>query len=226
MVGQLVLTAGGRGKAVRGRLYGLPVLRAEADLAGFWGERRLRRAGRELRRGGVLRLLTPPDFPGWPQLERLGLRQVDPESFVRCQAVSLALEALERRGQSPQRATVALRGLRADRDMAWTAAELCPVVRSLIIDAPQGGPELAGWLRREFGMAILPREERGQVALTFQAGCPQTEETSLELFGSRPNLAGLGLTAPALAEEDRGHRPLLAALWEGGKLSQKDIKIT
>ena len=94
MVGQLVLTAGGRGKAVRGRLYGL---RAEADLAGFWGERRLRRAGRELRRGGVLRLLTPPDFPGWPQLERLGLRQVDPESFVRCQAVSLALEALERR---------------------------------------------------------------------------------------------------------------------------------
>ena len=37
-----------------GRLYGIPVLRAEADPEGFWGERRLRRAGRGLGRGGYV----------------------------------------------------------------------------------------------------------------------------------------------------------------------------
>lgn len=226
MIGQLVLVPRGRGQAVRGRLYGLPVLRAEADLSGFFGERRLCRAGRELRRGGVARLLAPPDFSRWSQLERFGLRPVNPESFVQSQAVPLALRALERQGLAPDSARVALRGRRADRAMARTAARLCLVVRGLVIDAPQGGPELAGWLRREFGVPVLPREELGQVALTFQAGCPGPEKTALELFGPRPGLAGLSLTAPGLAEEDRGELPLLAALWEGGKLLPEDIKIT
>lgn len=224
MIGQLILVSKGRGRVEAGRLYGLPILRGAVDPSGFWGERRLRRAGRELRRGGVLRMLAPEEL--LPRLSRFGLRPVDPEPFVRSQAVPLALEALERRGQVPDRATVALRGLRADRDMARTAARLCPVVRSLVIDAPQGGPELAGWLRREFGMAVLPREERGQAALIFQPGCPQPEEDSLELFGPRPLLAGLSLTAPGLAEEDREDLPLLSALWEGGKLGPEDIKIT
>ena len=58
MIGQLILASGGRGRAEAGKLYGLPVLRAEVDRAGFWGPRRLRRAGRELRRGGALRVLT------------------------------------------------------------------------------------------------------------------------------------------------------------------------
>lgn len=226
MIGQLVLTPRGRGKTVPGRLYGLPVLRAEADPSGFWGERRLRRAGRELRRGGVLRLLTPPGFPQWPQLEPFGLRQVDPERFVRAQAAPLALAALERQGLAPDRAAVALRGLRADRDMARTAETLCSMVRCLVIDAPQGGPELARRLHREFGIPILPQSERGQVALTFQEGCCRPEEPALELFGPCPRLAGLSLTAPGLAAEDRAHLPLLAALWEGGKLSPRDIKIT
>ena len=31
---------------------------------------------------------------------------------------------------------------------------------------------------------------------------------------------------PALAEEDRAQLPLLAALWEGGRLAREDIKIT
>ena len=55
MFGQLVYTAGGRGRPAPGRLYGLPVLRVEADPTGFWGERRLRRSARGLRRGGALR---------------------------------------------------------------------------------------------------------------------------------------------------------------------------
>lgn len=226
MLGQLVLVSGGRGKAAPGRLYGLPVLRAAADRSGFWGERRLRRAGRGLRRRGVLRVLTAPDFDGWSLLAAVGLRPVEPEGFVRGQSVPLALAALERQGLAPDRATVALRGLRADRDMVRTAVQLCSRVRRLVIDAPRGGAELAERLRREFGVPVLPGGERGALALSFQAGCPAPEEEALELYGSRPGLAGLTLSAPGLEEEDREDLPLLAALWEGGRLARKDIKIT
>ena len=224
MLGQLIVTPNGRGRAEAGRLYGLPVLRGTVDPSGFWGERRLRRAGRTLRQGGVLRVLVPREFSHWGALERFGLRPVDPEGFVKAQSVPLALAALERRGVPPDRATVALRGLRADRNMARTAAALCRQVRNLVIDAPWGGEELARWLRQEFGVPILPAAEAGQAALGFQPGCPRREETFLELFGPQPRLAGLTLAAPELAEEDQTDLPLLAALWEGGRLDR--IKIT
>ncbi|MCI9157320.1 MAG: hypothetical protein HFF44_10355 [Lawsonibacter sp.] len=226
MVGQLVLAPKGRGKAAAGRLYGLSVLRTEVDRAGFWGEYRLDRAGRNLRRGGVLRVLVPKGFDRWPLLERFGLRPVEADSLVRAQSVPLALEALERQGLAPDRATVALRGIRADREMARTAAALCAQVRRVVVDAPNGGTELARWLRRELGVPILPPGERGQVALEFQPGGARREETLLQLYGPRPELAGLTLSAPGLAEEDREDLPLLAALWEGGKLDRNDIKIT
>lgn len=226
MVGQLIITPRGRGTAEVGRLYGLPVLRGAVDPSGFWGERRLARAGRSLRRGGALRVLVPRDFARWPLLERLGLRPVETEGFVRAQSAPLALAALERRGVAPDRATVALRGRRADRDMARTAAELCQRVRRLVVDAPSGGEELAVWLRREFGLPILPPGEEGHAALCFQEGCPRREEGALELYGPRPGLAGLTLSAPGLSVEDREDLPLLAALWEGGRLDPGAVKIT
>lgn len=226
MLGQLVLAPGGRGKAERDRLYGLSVLRAEANQEGFWGERRLARAGRNLRRGGVLRVLVPRGFDRWPVLERFGLRPVDPEGFVRAQAAPLALAALERRGLSPDRATVALRGARADWDMARAAAALCPRVRNLVIDAPRGGEELARRLRREFGVPILPPGETGHAALAFAPDCPGGEETVLRLCSPSLRLAGLTLAVPNLKEGDREDLPLLAALWEGGRLGPGDIKIT
>lgn len=224
MIGQLIWTPGGRGEATAGRLYGLPVLRAEADWTGFWGPRRLRRAGRTLRRGGAVRVLVPGNFSQWRLLREAGLRPVDPDLFLRAQSVPLVLAALDRRGLSPDRAVVALRGLRADRDMVRTAVQLCPLVRSLIIDAPRGGLELAQQLRREFGVPILPETERGQAALAFHEGCPLWEADSLELYCPRP--AGLTVSAPSLEEEDQENLPLLAALWEGGKLGPEDIKIT
>jgi len=186
----------------------------------------LKRAGKNLRLGGALRVLVPRGFDRWPVLEAFGLRQVDPELFVRAQSVPLALGSLERQGLAPEYATVALRGLRADRDMARAAVELCPKVRRLVVDAPQGGRELAQRLRREFGVPILPPGELGQTALRFQEGSPALEETTLDLFGPQPKLAGLTLTALGLAEEDREDLPLLAALWEGGRLGPEDIKIT
>ena len=113
-----------------------------------------------------------------------------------------------------------------DHALARTAAQLCPLVRRLVVEAPRGGEDLALWLHREFGVPVLPPAEQGAVALRFQGDCPRREDAALELYGPRPGLAGLSLSAPGLAEEDREDLPLLAALWEGGKLGPEDIKIT
>jgi hypothetical protein len=110
--------------------------------------------------------------------------------------------------------------------MVRAAEALCPQVRRLVIDAPQGGAKLADYLRWEFGIPILPPEEGGAVALCFAPNCPCREEHTLSLFGAEPELDGLGLTVPELEGEDRTDLPLLTALWEGGKLEEQEVKIT
>ena len=148
MLGQLVFD-GGRGGPRRALLYGLPVLRCHTDPEGFWGERRLKRAGRSLYSGGVVRALVPPGFDRWPLLLALGLRPMDPGPFLRAHAAPLTASLLERQGLAPDRATVALRGQRADGAMLRAALALCPRVRRLTISAPRGGERLAAWLRRD-----------------------------------------------------------------------------
>ena len=228
MLGQLVFD-GGRGGPQRALLYGLPVLRCQADPEGFWGERRLKRAGRSLCAGGAVRALVPAGFDRWPLLLKLGLRPVDPGAFLRAQAAPLAASLLERQGLAPDRATVALRGRRADGEMLRAAMSLCPRVRRLTISAPQGGEELAAWLRREYGLPILPADAPAQAALLLQPGTEPEDANpcpALTLFGPEPDLAGLRLSAPDLAPTDREDLPLLSALWEGGRLGPEQLKIT
>ena len=228
MLGQLVFD-GGRGGPRRALLYGLPVLRCQADPEGFWGERRLKRAGRSLCAGGAVRALVPAGFDRWPLLLKLGLRPVDPGAFLRAQAAPLAASLLERQGLAPDRATVALRGRRADGEMLRAALALCPRVRRLTISAPRGGEQLAAWLRREYGLPILPADAPAQAALLLQPGTEPEDANpcpALTLFGPEPDLAGLRLSAPDLAPTDREDLPLLSALWEGGRLGPEQLKIT
>lgn len=228
MLGQLVFD-GGRSRPKQALLYGLPVLRCQTDPEGFWGERRLKRAGRSLCAGGAVRALVPAGFDHWPLLLKLGLRPVDPGAFLRAQAAPLAATLLERQGLSPDRATVALRGHRADGEMLRAALALCPRVRRLTISAPQGGEELAAWLRREYGLPILPADAPAQAALLLQPGTEPEDANpcpALALFGPEPDLAGLRLSAPDLAPTDREDLPLLSALWEGGRLTPGQLKIT
>ena len=228
MLGQLVFD-GGRGGPRREYLYGLPDRRCDADGEGVWGERRLKRAGRSLCAGGAVRALVPAGFDRWPLLLKLGLRPVDPGAFLRAQAAPLAASLLERQGLAPDRATVALRGRRADGEMLRAALALCPRVRRLTISAPQGGEELAAWLRREYGLPILPADAPAQAALLLQPGTEPEDANpcpALTLFGPEPDLAGLRLSAPDLAPTDREDLPLLSALWEGGRLGPEQLKIT
>lgn len=228
MLGQLVFD-GGRGGPQRALLYGLPVLRCQADPEGFWGERRLKRAGRSLCAGGAVRALVPAGFARWPLLLASGLRPVDPGPFLRAQAAPLAATLLEHQGLAPDRATVALRGRRADGEMLRAALALCPRVRRLTISAPRGGEQLAAWLRREYGLPILPADAPAQAALLLQPGTEPEDANpcpALTLFGPEPGLAGLRLSAPDLAPTDREDLPLLSALWEGGRLGPEQLKIT
>lgn len=225
MIGRLKFTARGKGITAPGRLYGLNVLWAEVDPESFWAARRLRKAGLGFRRAGVSRLLVPGDFESWGIVGAMGLRPVETEPLVQAQSAPLALGSLKHRGLAPDRATVALRGSRADRAVRQAAVELCPRVRNLVIDVPRGGRELAQWLRWEFGMPVLPREMPGQVGLCFHPDIQGEDEVDLGLYGPSPRLSGLALAAPELAEEDRENLPLLAALWEGGRLGPQDIKI-
>ena len=228
MLGQLVFD-GGRGGPRRALLYGLPVLRCQTDPEGFWGERRLKRAGRSLYSGGVVRALVPPGFDRCPLLLALGLRPMDPGPFLRAHAAPLTASLLERQGLAPDRATVALRGQRADGAMLRAALALCPRVRRLTISAPPGGERLAAWLRREYGLPILPADAPAQAALLLQPGTEPEDANpcpALTLFGPAPDLAGLRLAAPDLAQEDREALPLLSALWEGGRLGPEQLKIT
>lgn len=225
LIGRLTFTARGKGTTTPGRLYGLNVLWAEVDPESFWAARRLRKAGQGFRRAGVSRLLVPGGFASWGIVGAMGLRPIETEPLVQAQGAPLALGSLERQGLAPDRATVALRGSRADRAVRQAAVELCPQVRNLVIDVPRGGRELAQWLRWEFGMPVLPREMPGQVGLCFHPDSQEEDEVNLGLYGPSPKLAGLSLSAPELAEEDRENLPLLAALWEGGRLGPEDIKI-
>ena len=116
--------------------------------------------------------------------------------------------------------------------MLRAALALCPRVRRLTISAPRGGERLAAWLRQEYGLPILPADAPAQAVLLLQPGAePDAADGSalcpaLTLFGPAPDLAGLRLAAPDLAQEDREALPLLSALWEGGRLGPEQLKIT
>ena len=225
MLGRLEFVPGGRGRGGPEPLYDLEVVRVAADPTGWTGKRRMARAGRTLRRFGVLRTLLPRDFGRWEWLEREGFCPVDPSPFLRANAGNLAKAGLERRGVAPERATVSLSGLRADGGMFRAAAQLCPKVRRLVIDVPRGGEELAEQLRREFGIPVLPPGERADLELRFQREGQGNSPAALELFGRTPSLGGLHLSCPMLKEEDQEALDLLTVLWERGKLDPAQVKI-
>ena len=160
----------GRLRVERERVLELSVLHVGVRPGGRWEQRRLERAASLLRAQGVCRVLKVRGFEHWEMLRRWGLEPVEPLPLYRAMAPALVLAALERSGNSPERATVTLRGAAAKGDLTRTAQLLCPRVRRLIIDAPAGGRELAGRLYWEFGAGVaVGREERTDVCVCFVA---------------------------------------------------------
>lgn len=206
---------------------GLWVLRAEWDPEGWRAGRRLKRAGRLLRKAGVLRVLTPEGFQGWEALRRFGLREVDPAPFLRAHAAPLAVAALEKRGERPERCAVALRGARAEREMIRAAHALSQRFREVCVSAPGGGEELGRAMREEYGMAVRPDWPGVPAAVRFDASADMRGGAVLSLFAPRPELAGVEIGWKE-GEPDGGTDllPLLAALWEAGKVGEGALEFT
>lgn len=208
-------------KTERVQLLGLPVLRVCLSSGGRWRNHRLSRAGRLLARQGVRRVLVPPEFDGWQELSRWGLRGVDPTPLYRDIADRLVLAELTRRGVENQRACVVLRGEYVDGELERTARLLCPKVRTLIIQTQWGGERLARELYRTFGAALQP-EGQADVVVCFSGPgrpgelvlCGQTELLGLKLEAE-------DLTLPGGLEP----MPLLTALWQAGRLSREVLRV-
>lgn len=189
--------------------------------------RHARRAARLLVKGGVRQVLTPDGFPYWPLLREYGLARVEPGDLCRTLGAPLALAALERGGVSPVMATVVLRGERVTRAMRLSALSLCPMVRNLLIAAPTGGSGLQAELRREYGVPALEdcpgRPPDLAVHFSPMAG---KGKMVLDLSGPAPELDGFSFAVGgADLPGDTERMPLLAALWENGRLQAGEITV-
>ena len=210
---------------------GLPLLRARVpDPPGLRRrglERRIDRAARLLAAAGCRRVLTGPAFDRWDLLERRGLGPVWGEGLAQALAARVALEQLRRRGVAPRHSAVGLYAHRVNRACFEAASTLCPQVGQLVVEAPDGGEDLARYLREEFGAAVLEGRAGRQldVNLSF-APVEGVPPEALALWGSRPDLGGLTPRPRDLALPDQADPlALTALLWEEGRVGLEGVEL-
>lgn len=213
------------------QVRGLPLLRAQVpDPPGLRRrglERRIGRAARLLARAGCRRVVAQTGFEAWDVLEGQGLRPVEGERLAQALAARVVLEQLERRGVPARRGAVGLFAHRVGRALFEAAGQLCPLVRQLVVDAPDGGDDLARYLREEYGAAVL-EGQAGQhldVSVCF-APVASAPAGALALWGERPDLGGLrpaprGEALPAQADPFS----LTALLWEEGRVGLEEVDL-
>ena len=207
------------------RLCGMPLCALEVK-TGRWEARRLSRGGKKLARSGVRRVLTPEGFPHWELLERWGLSAPDPIPLLRRMVPDLALKWLAVQGKPAHLGVVALRGRRGG-ELTAAAEALCPEVGGLVLDTPDG-EALARQLRANYGMAPLGKEYRGKVdiSINFAPDLRGDGDCMLELWPGAARKPGLRLAIQGMPEpEFCDGLPLLAALWDSGRLDPCQIEI-
>lgn len=209
---------------------GLPVLRASVPVCASLGqrrwERRMERAARRLADAGCRRALAPAGFLGWAAAGRQGLRPVETQGLCRTMAAALLLGQLAQRHIPPEQAVVGLYGRRVDRACYQAAMALCPVVRQLVVDVPEGGAELARSLRAEYGAAVLEGGGPSPHAAACFSPARQPPARAMVLYGPRPALGGLALV-PAGVTPPAGADPaaFTALLWSCGRLPLRQIAV-
>jgi hypothetical protein len=225
MLGRIVFSETKKVILRREELAGMPVQTITIPAHGPT-DRRISKTARLFTRIGVRRVLVPANFLYWPQLERYGIIPVDMVPFLQAMAVPLTLAALDRSGVSPKHATVVLAGDRASQALCAAAVALCPLIQQLVIFAPSGGAKLAGFLRREYGLPLMERCKAPHLVLLFSRFAADTDAPILRLYAPRPDLMGFSLRPKAIALPDGSETlPLMAALWETGRLAACDIAV-
>lgn len=209
MLGRVCWTQGRKIQLEQECLQGLPVLALRLPIRIHDRERRIRKGIGLLREQRVTRVLTPPGETIWPTLLQFGLRPVDTVP-LRCALAPMWVTAsLKAKNVAPEQANLILSGTRESPDMEQVARMLCPTVRNLTVDVPGGGA-LAVRLRREFGLPVFPvQSARPDLVLRFESG-PVLEDARFALKNK---------DLPADCEV----LPLLAALWECGRVKTQEI---
>lgn len=221
MLGRLKDDPEGRGRVEYGKVLGMNILECSVDLSGRWGKRRAGRALHRLRRRGARQVLLPTDFP-WPELmHRWGLELPDPRPLLGAMAAPFALAALDRVGIDRTEACVALLGRTDGGELLRAAAQLCPLVRRLAMEEGRGTEQL----RRQWGIPILPADSPADVSISFTTGKVGCAPLELHLWAGEKGLAGLELCCPELEEGEQRDLPLLAALYQGGRLERNGLKV-
>lgn len=108
--------------------------------------------------------------------------------------------------------------------MQRTAQRLCPQVKGLLIQVPGAGEDYARWLHGQYGLPVAPAAAGAEVTVAFSPGGPRWGRC-LEVYGDC-RLDGLRLTAPGLDLPEEMEEPLLAVLWERGKIRGEDLAVT
>ena len=231
MVGYLYRLQSGRERRLPGWIWNWLPLRAEpvtvhglhllgVGLPPGGSIRGLDRGAKVLRKKGCARVLAAPELRciGLTDILRArGLSLVDPLPLCRAKAPELALALVEK--LPLRRRCVALRGENAGD--AWAAAAaLCPQVGNLLLDFERGEEGLARRLREVYGAAALQLDQgpKPQASVEFSPRDKEVGKT-LRLWG-KPGLAGVEITAGGVDD-----LPLLALLWETGRLSLENITV-
>lgn len=221
MIGRISMDGGRRIQCARESILDMPFL--HVALPRNCRPRHVRRAGRLLAKAGVRRAVVPAGFPYWNILEKCGVGRVEPGDFCRACAAPIALAALA----DPASATVILRGERVTRAMRMAALALCPQVRNLLVAAPVGGGALQAELRREYGVPALDdRPGRAADLAVHFSPSPGEGRRVLDLSGPCPGLDEFTISrAPGPLPEGTDRLPLMAVLWENGRISPGEVTV-
>ena len=195
--------------------------------------RRVSSAAKKFQKIGIRRVVLPESFGYEALLARRELEPVDTLTLRRELAAEMVRRGLEDRGLSGGRVAVSADAMSAE--LVRTVTELALRCRYVLLDIPFGGEELAGRLRREYGVSLLLAPDRAQMesseALVLFA--PRTDlhrENPVVVEAYRGAAAPFPplLLPPALEEQLPAGccRPqLLAALRESGALRPGQISL-
>lgn len=214
------------------RFYCVRVLRGERTPEAVI-RRRSSAAARKLQKAGVRRVVLPEDFAYGALLEKRGILAADTLALRRELAAEQVRRGLEDRGLTAGQAAVSADAMSAE--LVRTVTELALRCRYVLLDVPHGGPELAGRLRREYGIALRLAPDRAQMAAAeaLVLFAPRTDlrrdnPVVVEAYrGAEAPLPPL-LLPPALEEQlppDCCRIQLLAALRESGALRPGQISL-
>ena len=243
MFGMWIWTSPERGKQQRAvaaaermvlhtRFFCVYVLRSPRTPAAVL-RRRAAAAARKLQKAGIRRAVLPEEFPYGALLARRGVSPVDTLALQRELAVEQVRRGLEDRGLPTGRVAVSADAMSAE--LVRTVTELALRSRYVLLDVPYGGTELAGRLRREYGVALQLAPDRTQLsdAEALVLFAPRTDlrldnPVVVEAYqGAKTALPPL-LLPPALEEqlpEGCCRSQLLAALRESGALRPGQISL-